>query len=399
MRSQACTYEIAITTDEALRLAKSGTPSDLAQVAVLRSKIDSLKKSGQSTKESMSAYADELKIQTAADAGHTSVSREDYKAAFRHYLPTGRETRDLLVGQTTDTWTAGPQGGYLVDFDFEKMVWTAANQIDPLLSDKVCSFEIERGKWGPKQLSGYDISSVVASQIGEAQQVTAGVFPSVLGKVLRSSIAFRIAFGASFESEDELTINGVWAKMAGAMGIALARKIGQDAISGNGTSQIQGLTTALAPSYQTLNSGKIVESDLTSIFYSVNYVYRQSNLCSWLMSDSVWQRCKLAVDSQNRPLLDLESGDSGTILGRPVNISPTLGPVGGSIGLNSTIIFGDFSAYHLRLSTPTLVRKTQLPGYVEYGKSIYVAMVRGDGVYLDPSNNSAPPLVSATVVA
>ena len=55
--------------------------------------------------------------------------------------------------------------------------------------------------------------------------------------------------------------------------LVFGRKLGVDAILGNGTTQPQGLYTAMqaiGPSYTTANSGKIVNTDITSIFFALN---------------------------------------------------------------------------------------------------------------------------------
>lgn len=223
-------------------------------------------------------------------------------------------------------------------------------------------------------------------------QQTAGSFPTVSGKVLSGTKIFKVSIAASFEAEQD--VPGTMSKMAAAMGVGFARRLGADAINGNGTTTLQGITTAISPSYVT-GSGKLVLADFVSIFAQVDPVYRASNKCCWLVSNSVLERVRLAVDSNNRPLIDIVD-DKATILGRPVYVSPTLGALSTSLGLSSTLVFGDLSYYVVRVSKPTLKREVNGSlSDITKGEALYVARIRADAAVFAP--NGSAPIVTATV--
>ena len=112
---------------------------------------------------------------------------KEYTKRFIAYLRGDSnevETRDLLAGQQTIFWTAGPAGGYLVPIDYEAQTFEALAQTDPIFDEDVTHFMMEKTPvLQPKQLQGYDLSSISASLIGETVQQTAGVVPTVAGRV------------------------------------------------------------------------------------------------------------------------------------------------------------------------------------------------------------------------
>ena len=392
--------EISELSSRAETLAR-GTPADRAQSAVLLARIKSVREQECSSDEMRARYTGAL----VEEVGSGEVTETRYMKAFHRYLYHGdqiytqsQEHRDLLAGTQTFGYTQGAAGGYIVPQTYSDDLKIALSQVDPLLSSNICHFVMEDTPFlRPQQISGYDLSTISATQILETAQQTTSNFPPVLGRILRANITYRISIAASIEAEDD--VPSVMQKFIIAYGVGFARKLGQDCISGNGTTAPQGLLTALTPSYTTTTTGKIGLADLNSIYFLVNRVYRASARCAWLMSDGVYERCRAAVDLQGRPLINIVD-DRETLFGKPIYISPTLVNPGGSLALQSTIIFGDFSAFHIRVSKPTLQRVINSSiADITSGRSLYVARIKMDSALFDPSSGSAPPIVSATVVA
>jgi HK97 family phage major capsid protein len=405
MLTPKAALEISLLADKAQALSATGNAQDRAVASVLLSKIKNIRSQECSSDELRATYAEQL-ISSLKPETATTTSSESYKRAFHRYLYSGEkhmsdsERRDLEVGTQTISWTQGAAGGYLVPLDYERTVFTALAQTDPVVSSSVTGFTTtDSPSLQPQILQGWDLSSIEATQIGETVQQTAGSFPTVNGRVLAANKVFKVSLAASFEAETD--VPGTMAKMATAFGIGFARRLGADAINGNGITTLQGLLTAITvPSYTT-GSGKITYNDLSSIYFGVNKVYRSSARCAWLMSDSVYERVRNAVDNQGRPLLDFVD-DKETILGKPVYITPSLGAVGGSLALNSTIVFGDLSHYVIRTSKPTLQRSINtLAADVTRGEALYIARIRADAAVFDPSSGSTgyPPIITATVTA
>jgi len=400
--SNAAMLEISELSTKAETLAR-GNPSDKAVASVYLGRIANIRTTGLSSDETRARYSNALNESLGRETTTTTAS-DSYKRAFHRYLLCGEkplndsERRDLLAGTETITYTEGAQGGFLIPLDYEKTLFTALAQTDEILSDEVCSFNIApTTTLQPQIVSGYDLSTITATSILETAQQTASSFPSVAGKVLRANITYRVSLAGSIEAEQD--VPGAMAKMARAMGVGFARKLGADAINGGGGTGIpNGITNGLSSVYST-GSGKITYNDLSSIYFSVNRVYRSSPKCGWLMSDSVYERVRNAVDNQGRPILDFLE-DREVILGKPVYISPTLGQVGGSLALNSTIVFGDLSHFIVRCSKPTIARElNSATKGIEFGEALYVGRMRMDSVLFDPSSGSAPPVVISTVTS
>jgi len=401
MLTPRAVLEITNLSDDALKAARAGRT---AESNAILAKISTIKSTGQSSDETRAQYADALKTEAEVAAGHFSISRERHKEVFCRYLKYGAkglneiEMRDLLAGTQSIAYTQAAAGGVMIPFDYSSKLYAAGAQTDPLLSASVCDFTIATTTTlQPQIISGFDLSSIEATSVLEATQQTTSNYPTVAGRVLRGNLIYKLSIAASFEAEQD--VPSVFNKFAVAYGVGLARRLGADAVTGNGGStQPQGILTGVGnASYQT-GSGKIVLDDLTATYFNVNRIYRASALCGWLMSDSVYQRVRQAVDANGRPLINLEN-DRETILSKPVYVTPSLGEVGGSLALNSNILFGDLSAFKIRCSAASLTRETNTPGFIETGRALFVARIRMDSALFDPSNGAAPPITNTTVLA
>jgi HK97 family phage major capsid protein len=402
MLSNQAILEISDLSHRAERLAK-GSATERKQADILVQRISSIKQIGISSDETRVRYAHAL----SEELNPTKSDFESrYKQAFLKYITAPKSTcetelRDLLSGTQSILYTAGPAAGFTVPMQTEKEIFEAIAQTDSLLSEDVCSFSVENSPTlQPKQLTGYDLSTVSAQQILESNQQLPQSFPAVAGRTLRNNIIFRTAFGVSWESDTD--IPDLLGKVARAAGVAFARELGQQSIVGNGTTSMQGILTALpTPSFTTAATAfhtGLAYTDISGIFFALNRIYRSSPKCAWLMHDTVYQRVRQSIDNANRPLLDMTE-DGERLMGKKVFICPSLPALSGfSLGTNSTIIFGDLSHFFIRCSKPTLQRVTQASiADITTGRSQLVGRIRADAAVFDPSNGSAPPIITATV--
>jgi HK97 family phage major capsid protein len=267
-------------------------------------------------------------------------------------------------------------------------------QYDPLLADDVSTvIHSPNFSLRPYKIPAWDLSTFAAVKVAETAQQTPLTVPTATDAQL-NSYTYRATLDASFELEEDdfqPTIN----QMAAAFGIANARGIGVDLATGNGTTAPQGIVTAAhASGYTTANSGKLVYNDFDAIYFGVDRAYRQSPKCAWIISDTVYQMARNAVDNSGRPLLNIKK-DEETILGKRVLVSPSVPSAAGGIG----IIFGDISYFMVRVSRAVVTRNLQAPGYVEYGKGLYTSRIRCDSKLADPTGGSKPPVISAILHA
>lgn len=395
--------EVVRLTDEAERLVRTGSVSDRAIATVLQQKIKTIREvTGRSSDEMRSQYATAL----VEDLSEKGISPEQYTRAFHAYIAKGRgrlteaERRDLEVGTATISYTQGAAGGYFVDIKTELDMKNAMKNIDPLLDDTVCDFVMsDTPAFKPTVLAGMDLSSVTASLVGEAVQQVNAAFPNALAKTLRSNIILKWTSSADIEAMQD--IPGILSKYAEAAGTALGRLGGQLCVTGDGSSaEPQGILTALpSRAYVTQNTGKTVLDDWTSMFFSVDRFWRNRPKTGWLMSDSVYQRLRQTTDNSGRPLLRIGE-DTETLFSKPVYVTPSLPAVGGSLGLNSVVIFGDLGSFHIRMSKPQIqVSYNSAIADITQGRALLISRARLDSIYLDASSGNSPALTASTVIA
>jgi HK97 family phage major capsid protein len=309
----------------------------------------------------------------------------------RNFKPEQRGT-DMLAGTQSKTWSEGEAGGFAVPTEFFDQVLHGMAQADPLLADDVVtlipstSYSLQ-----PMQLSGWDLSTIAASRIEEAQQKNPITVPAVDGDVL-NGWTYKLALDASFELEED-AVDRLIAQIQAAYTVGFARGIGMDLVTGTGSSQPQGVLEGAANSSVTTAAATTLSlDDFTKIYFSVNRAYRANAKCAWLMNDATYQLVRQAVDSNSRPLLDI-IGDQELLLGKPVLVSPTMPSGAGT----KAIVFGDLSHYVVRVSQMRFHRSLQAAGYVEFGKALYTGLMRADAVVFDPTGGNTPPIVYATM--
>jgi HK97 family phage major capsid protein len=385
-------------------LAKTNVSrADGKRADMLIAQISAIKEAGVTDLDAVRARVDEIGATISAEQRRATEAHEQI---FRSFM-TGKSDADLkheieqrgtdlLAGQQTISYTEGSQGGFLVPESFHKNVELGMAQTDPLLDSNVCTVVEESSLvMKPLQLPGWDLSTISASRVSESAQHTADAVPQVTQELL-NAYSYRLSIGASMEFEQDV-FDSAMARLGEAFGVGFARGIGVDLVNGTGSSEPQGvLVGATNSNYTTASGGSLVLDDFTSIFFSVNRIYRNAPKCGWLMSDKTYQQVRQSVDSNGRPLINLVD-DKEQILGKPVYICPSLArstSIGGGF-----IVFGDLSHYVVHVSSMYLRRNWQLPGYVEYGKALYTGIMRADAVVNDPTNGAMPPIVYAAVHA
>lgn len=307
------------------------------------------------------------------------------------------ETRsDFLAGSATISYTDGQAGGFLVPQTFQRSVVEGLAAVDPLLDPNVSNVIFSPDfRLQPLQIPGWDLSTIEAVQVAEAAQHDSDTTPGTDQKLI-SKYSYRLSLGASLEWEDDqAAFDSALATFGRAFGVGFARGIGADLVNGNGTDAPSGILTGAANSgITTAGAGVLALGDFTDIYFSLNSIYRNSPKCAWLMNDATYKKVRNAKDDANRPLFPLVD-DKLVILGKPVYVCPSLPSAAGSKG----IIFGDLSHFYVHATTLYLRRKTQLPGYIEFGKALYVGLMSVDSVLFDPTEGDMPPIVYATLHA
>jgi HK97 family phage major capsid protein len=369
---------------------------------LLLAKCKNIRSNGVSTDEMANeialARADKIGKQMGATATDEQLRGE--RRAFNRFLrgAPDSEIRTMLAGAQSVTYTEGPSGGYVVPASFGKKVFEGLSHVDPLLEPGIVNL-IEEDGFGlpPQVLPEWDLSTFTAANILEGNQQTEQTAP-LAGASLTNSHTYRCSLAASFEWEEDSKAYGrALDAMARAFGVGFARGIGADLVDGNGTSAPQGILTAAADSGITLDP--TIASDISNTqndafqkaYFSINKIYRSSPKCAWLMSDPTYQWIRSLTDKSGRPLLNVLD-DQEQLMGKPIYVSPTMPSYGGSPTVTGKIIFGDLSYFNVHVSAMLLRRRTQTPGFVEYGRALYTGLMRADSKLVDPTGGVNPPI-------
>ncbi len=334
--------------------------------------------------------------------GVSAIEKRFWRALEQRDIAALKEIRatDMEAGTQTLAYTEGSLGGYLVPQDFEQDIIFGMAQVDPLLDKKVVTLIKTKGA-RPLTYPGWDLSTLAATRLAEGTQQNPGVVPAVSAINLNGAI-YVSSLDATMELEED-AFEPIVNAMKDAFGVALARGIGVDLITGAGTPGIpQGILTGATASGVTLD--QTITSDVSATlndafqeaYFSINRIYRNSKKCAWIMNDETYEWIRQLTDKQARPLIEIRK-DKEEIMGKPVLISPTMPAYNASPLVHGKIVFGDLSHYVVRTSQVTLMRRTDLPGYAEFGKALYTARMRADGRVHDPTNGVTPPIVFITI--
>jgi HK97 family phage major capsid protein len=407
-RAQADTLrEMAATVGEADAISKKiqegrSTSGDKRRLDFLFSKI-SLLKAGMTAGEfreyelnKRAIEAGELPVDFARERKNALTPEEQLFRAFMN--GNEREQRDLVTNNP-QLGSISSNMGTFVPLDFYNNVVEALAQVDPLTDERYVGLIKETGlNTKPLQIPAWDLTSIASEQVTESSDApsTDFVTPVAHGKLL-GGYMHRLNLVASFEFDQD-SFRSTMQLLARAYGVGFARGIGQQLVTGSGTSEPQGIEVFAANSgVVNATPGTIALDDLLNIYFSVNRIYRASSKCCWVMPDSCYKAIRRAKDADNRPLLDVER-DGETLFGHPVLVSPSLTDNGLNPSLEpSKIIFGDLSHFYVRLSELSIVRKINNPGIVEKGLALYQGLMRVDSWVCDPSSGSIPPVVYASI--
>lgn len=303
-------------------------------------------------------------------------------------IPTAREMRDLLVG------SAG-KGAELVPVTLVQALYQKIFDDSAVLGAGVTILRTESGE----QLKLPRLTAL--GPVTQSQSRVAEAGPIIEGDPTFDQVVLDAYKYAQFtQVSRELVEDGVL-DIEGLIGTVLGRNIanyvGFDLTLGTGTGQPRGVRTlvpagnTVSGSFATLVTGATNFDTYFDVIAKLKPGYRRN--AKWLVNDtSMFSLRKLKMNSAYAWEPNLQgAGQPDTFLGYPIMADPNMPAFGATVGIAA--IFGDFSAYYVRLVKDVRVEWSMEYAWVNDLLSVK-AVLRADGDAIDDAAFAAMSLTS-----
>lgn len=147
-------------------------------------------------------------------------------------------------------------------------------------------------------------------------------------------------------TDEQSNILPFLAKVAGR---SLGTAFGADLVIGNGTNKARGITLDSTLGVTGGAAAPPTADNIIDLFYSVNMMYRAAPDAAFLMADVTVAGVRKLKDTTNQYIWQpaLTAGSPDTLLGKKIVTDPNVPVVGTG---NKSVLFGDMSAYFVRLA-------------------------------------------------
>ena len=281
------------------------------------------------------------------------------------------EARDLTKGSAT-------AGGNTVPTSFFGQVWEHMIESSAIL---------QAGATVLNTASGENLEIPVTTSHSSGALITEGSTLTESDPAFAKRTLGAYKYGLSIQVSSELVADtgfdllGYLARQAGR---AVGNALGADLVTGNASSKPSGIVqtaTTGVTGATTSASGTFTADELIDLYYSVIAPYRASTSCAWIMRDATLARVRKLKDSQNQYLWQpgLQVGAPDILLGKPVYTDPNVAAVATSA---KSVIFGDISAYHVRIAGGVRFERSDDFAF-QSDLVTFRAIVRGDGILAD----------------
>jgi len=280
------------------------------------------------------------------------------------------ERRDLTKGSST-------AGGNTVPTSFFGQVWEHMIESSAIL---------QAGATVINTASGENLEIPVTTSHSSGALITEGSSLTESDPAFAKRTLGAYKYGLSIQVSNELVADtgfdllGYLARQAGR---AVGNALGTDLITGNASSKPSGIvqTASTGVTGAASASGAFTADNLIDLHYSVIAPYRASTSAAWIMRDATLGAVRKLKDSQNQYLWQpsLQVGAPDTLLGKPVYTDPNVAAVALSA---KSVIFGDISAYYVRLAGGVRFERSDDFAF-QNDLVTFRCVVRGDGVLAD----------------
>ena len=159
---------------------------------------------------------------------------------------------------------------------------------------------------------------------------------------------------------------------------------------GTGVSQPQGVVPAATVGITAANSTSqvtaVTYASLVDLQHSVDPAYRAGGRAVFMMNDTSVRNIRKVVDGQSRPIfvpgyeMNVPGGAPDTLLGSPIVVNQDMANMAASA---RSILFGDFSHYHIRDVMAVEMFRFTDSAYTKKGQVGFLAWMRSGGNLVD----------------
>jgi HK97 family phage major capsid protein len=395
---------LLIQEASALSNKPNWTKQDERRNAFLLSAIAAVK-AGATLEEVDNDHMNEMRAANGVEVKATPHKRAAEVRAWKAVA----EKRDMTEGNIIPRIGTYTGLGFFVPTDFFPQVFSAMKAHDALFDPENVTF-ISSTNGRPLPVPTFDDTEIVASVVSEAGSQTSvdidATGQAVLGAYSYSTPRFVCSLEAFDDIEGGVNIIDMFQKFSADR---LARGIGADLVTGNGTGKTLGLIPAIealgvapvtaAGSNANDGSGSngansLGTDDFVAAFNSLDNTYANSPKCAWLMNRKTLATVS-GLKSKQGDLINLVKYIDGvpTILGIPVKICPSMDNIFPS---NVPVVLGDLSYWATRLIVDDMsgIRiYREAPGLIENGNVGFRTFVRAHGALLYSGATAQSPFV------
>lgn len=170
------------------------------------------------------------------------------------------------------------------------------------------------------------------------------------------------------------------------LGERIGRAVNAHYTNGTGTDQPEGILAGAGLGVSGSSATTVTYDELVELEHSIDPAYRLTG-AQWMFNDATLAAIKALTDNDGRPLWlpGLNVGAPDTILGYPYVINQDVPAIGASA---KSILFGNFSYYFIRDVVDVRVLRLD-ERYAEYLQVGFLAFMRTDGKFVNPSGTAA----------
>ena len=302
----------------------------------------------------------------------TGRASDEYNAAFTDYLKNYRRTMNvsniMQEGVSAD-------GGYLVPVEFERTLYEARDQVDPI-------FELA----GRITLGSSEKNVPYVATRGASALIAEGAAYPVNNDQFNRVVFHAYKCGRIVTATDEMIADSafdIYVYCAESLGKSDGEALGNLFWNGTGTNEPEGVLTAAGVGVTAAATNAVTADELIDLYYSLKEPYRRN--ATWVMNDlTVASVRKLKLAGTGEYLWTPGFGAApDMILGKPLRTSENIP----TLAANKPVItFGDFNAGYKIADRQGYELKILTENYANIGAIGFRGTSRSDGRGILASN-------------